>query len=163
MSGTRTELVYKSPSGCRFFDGILMTKGLFFGEDLHVFFVANVAATHALKMGSLQLAVDHPASYVFHGLGQRDEGYLAGAGLQGEHALADEATANGYAVETAHELALIPYLHACSQMLTMEFGVGFDHVIAQPGSFFFIAQLAAMTDYTFEIAVDGYFMEVLVE
>ena len=96
-------------------------------------------------------------------MGETDECQFAAIRLQGKHAFADETPSDCDTVETTNEFVVIPNFHACSQVLAVEFCIGLDHFLAQPGSFFLNTQTTAIIDYTFEIPVDGHLIAVLVD
>ena len=109
-------------------------------------------------MRRLDLAVDECEPHAFHVSGQHNHGQLRCAGREREHAFTDEKTADGHAVESAHEFVpCIPHLDTGRIALLMEPGVGPDDVGAQPGTLLLIAPLcmSAALDHAVEGLVDG--------
>ena len=132
-------------------------------QDFHVFLVGNVASTHGAEMRGLKLTVDEPASVLLEEAGQMDKGEFGGAGNERKHALAEETSTEGDAIETANEPSFrcavrwLPNFNTGSKALSVEFGIGADDVRSQPGSIFGVAVLgrSTATDNPFEVAVDG--------
>ena len=132
-------------------------------QDFHVFLVGNVASTHGAEMRGLKLTVDEAASVLLEEAGQMDKGEFGGAGNERKHALAEETSTEGDAIETANESSFrcvvrrLPYLDTGRKALTVELGIGADDVRSQPGSIFGVAVLgrSTATDNPFEVAVDG--------
>ena len=132
-------------------------------QDFHVFLVGDVASTHGAKVRGLKLTVDKAASVLLEETGKIDEGEFRGAGDEREHALAEETSTEGDAIETANESSLrcvvrrLPHFNAGSKALSVEFGIGTDDVRSQPRSVFGVTVLGCSTamDNPFEVAVDG--------
>ena len=114
-------------------------------------------------MRGLELTVDEAASVLLEKAGQIDEGEFGGAGNERKHALAEETSTEGDAIETTNELSLrcavrwLPNFNAGSKALSVKFGIGTDDVRSQPGTVFSVAVLGCSTamDNPFEILVDG--------
>ena len=114
-------------------------------------------------MRGLELTVNKAASVLLEKTGKIDEGEFGGAGNEREHALAEETSTEGDAIETANELSLrcavrwLPNFNAGSKALSVEFGIGSDNVRSQPRSVFGVAVLGCSTamDNPFEVLVDG--------
>ena len=98
----------------------------------YVFLVANEAPSHALEVRSGFLAVDERAAMLLHVSRQGNEGELAGAGFEREHALSHKSIATGHAIEPAGKRVATPHLHAASTSQLMQAGVGLDDIVAQP-------------------------------
>lgn len=132
-------------------------------QDFHVFLVGDMTSTHGAEMRGLELTVDEAASVLLEKTGKIDEGEFGGAGNEREHALAEETSTEGDAIETANEpfirctVRRLPNFNAGSKALSVEFGIGTDDVRSQPGSVFGVAVLgcSTATDNPFEILVDG--------
>jgi len=114
-------------------------------------------------MRGLELTVNKAASVLLEKTGKIDEGEFGGAGNEREHALAEETSTEGDAIETANEPSFrcavrwLPNFNAGSKALSVEFGIGTDDVRSQPRSVFGVAVLGCSTamDNPFEILVDG--------
>ena len=110
-------------------------------------------------MRGLKLTVDEAASVLLEEAGQMDKGEFGGAGNERKHALAEETSTEGDAIETANEPSVrwLPNFNAGSKALSVEFGIGTDDVWSQPRSIFGVAVLGCSTamDNPFEILVDG--------
>ena len=114
-------------------------------------------------MRGLELTVNKAASVLLEETGKIDEGEFRGAGDEREHALAEETSTEGDAIETANEPSFrctvrwLPNFNAGSKALSVELGIGADDVRSQPGSIFGVAVLGCSTamDNPFEIVVDG--------
>lgn len=132
-------------------------------QDFHVFLVGDVTSTHGAEMRGLKLTVDEAAPVLLEKTGKIDEGEFGGAGNEREHALAEETSSEGDAIETANEPSVrctvrwLPNFNAGSKALSVEFGIGTDDVRSQPGSVFGVAVLGCSTamDNPLEILVDG--------
>lgn len=132
-------------------------------QDFHVFLVGDVTSTHGAEMRGLKLTVNKAASVLLEKTGKIDEGEFGGAGNEREHALAEETSTEGDAIETANEPSFrctvrwLPNFNAGSKALSVEFGIGTDDVRSQPRSVFGVAVLGCSTamDNPFEILVDG--------
>ena len=114
-------------------------------------------------MRGLELTIDEAASVLLKKTGKTNESKFRGAGNEREHALAEETSTEGDAIETANEPSLrcvvrrLPHFNAGSKALSMEFGIGTDDVRSQPCSIFGVTILGSSTttDNPFEILVDG--------
>ena len=114
-------------------------------------------------MRGLELTVNKAASVLLEKTGKIDEGEFGGAGNEREHALAEETSTEGDAIETANEPSFrctvrwLPNFNAGSKALSVEFGIGTDDVRSQPRSVFGVAVLGCSTamDNPLEILVDG--------
>lgn len=132
-------------------------------QDFHVFLVGDVTSTHGAEMRGLELTVNKAASVLLEKTGKIDEGEFGGAGNEREHALAEETSTEGDAIETANEPSFrcavrwLPNFNAGSKALSVEFGIGTDDVRSQPRSVFGVAVLGCSTamDNPLEILVDG--------
>ena len=132
-------------------------------QDFHVFLVGDMTSTHGAEMRGLELTVNKAASVLLEKTGKIDEGEFGGAGNEREHALAEETSTEGDAIETANEPSFrcavrwLPNFNAGSKALSVEFGIGTDDVRSQPGSVFGVAVLGCSTamDNPLEILVDG--------
>ena len=132
-------------------------------QDFHVFLVGDMTSTHGAEMRGLELTVNKAASVLLEKTGKIDEGEFGGAGNEREHALAEETSTEGDAIETANELSLrctvrwLPNFNTGSKALSVKFGIGTDDVRSQPRSVFGVAVLGCSTamDNPFEILVDG--------
>ena len=69
-------------------------------QDFHVFLVGDMASTHGAEMRGLELTVNKAASVLLEKTGKIDEGEFGGAGNEREHALAEETSTEGDAIET---------------------------------------------------------------
>ena len=67
-----------------------------------------------------------------HEVGKEYQCHLAGVGHEREHALAEECASNCYAIQSAHQSAVLPHLHALRKTLSMQFGIGAYDFVAQP-------------------------------
>lgn len=132
-------------------------------QDFHVFLVGDMTSTHGAEMRGLELTVNKAASVLLEKTGKIDEGEFGGAGNEREHALAEETSTEGDAIETANEPSFrctvrwLPNFNAGSKALSVEFGIGTDDVRSQPRSVFGVAVLGCSTamDNPLEILVDG--------
>ena len=132
-------------------------------QDFHVFLVGDVTSTHGAEVRGLKLTIDEAASVLLEEAGQMDEGEFRGTGNERKHALAEETSTEGDAIETANEPSLrcvvrrLPHFNAGSKALSVEFGIGTDDVRSQPCSIFGVTILGSSTttDNPFEILVDG--------
>ncbi len=122
-----------------------------------------MTSTHGAEMRGLELTVNKAASVLLKKTGKIDEGEFGGAGNEREHALAEETSTEGDAIETANEPSFrctvrwLPNFNTGSKALSVEFGIGTDDVRSQPRSVFGVAVLgrSTATDNPFEVAVDG--------
>lgn len=103
----------------------------------------------------MKLAVDNRTASFLHCTGQVDECQLRGTGHEREHALAEEGTTDVDTVEAADQPLVLPYLDAGGEALAVEFGVGGNHVGAEPGTVLVDAQAAAVADDAPEVLVDA--------
>lgn len=132
-------------------------------QDFHVFLVGDVTSTHGAEMRGLELTVNKAAPVLLEKTGKIDEGEFGGAGNEREHALAEETSTEGDAIETANEPSFrcavrwLPNFNAGSKALSVEFGIGTDDVRSQPRSVFGVAVLGCSTamDNPLEILVDS--------
>lgn len=103
----------------------------------------------------MKLAVDNRTASFLHCTGKVDEGQLRGAGHEREHALAEESPTDVDTVETADQPLSVPHFDAGGEALAVEFGVGGNHVGAEPGTVLVDAQAAAVADDAPEVLVDA--------
>jgi len=70
-----------------------------------------------------------------------------------KHAFAAENLAEGHAIESAHELIILPYFEAMGQANSVEFAIRFDDFFGDPG----IAgsERRTLSDHGLKVAVDA--------
>ena len=86
---------------------------------------------------------------------QKHEGDFAGIGRGMKHAFAAENFAEGHAIESAHELIILPHFEAMGQANSVEFAIRFDDFFGDPG----IAgsKRRTLSDHGLKVAVDTRF------
>lgn len=86
---------------------------------------------------------------------KENECNFAGIGGGMKHTFAAENLADGYAVEATHELVVFPHFEAVSQAEAIEFAVGINDFVRDPGVA--RSECGALLDHCFKFAVDGGF------
>src|SRR5690554_5152303 len=87
-------------------------------------------------MGAFHLTVHHPVAALGQLAAQVYKYGLGRIGFQREHGLAKKTATDGYAIETAHQLASrVPGFDGVGVSLSVQIDIGLLHVRSYPGAF----------------------------
>lgn len=118
----------------------------------HVFFLADFVGAELKQVGVEVLGVEQFKLLFAKEIDQKHECNFAGIGHGMKHAFAAENFAEGHAIESAHELIILPHFEAMGQANSVEFAIRFDDFFRDPG----IAgsEGRALSDHGFKFSVD---------
>lgn len=129
-----------------------------FVELAHVEFLADFIGAELEEVGVEVLGIEQFKLLFAKEIDQKHQGDFACIGNGVEHAFAAEHFADGHAIESAHQLIVLPDLEAVGQAKTVEFAIRFDDVFGDPcvaGS-----ERRTLLDDGLKVAVDGGFKHI---
>jgi hypothetical protein len=119
----------------------------------HIEFLADFVGAELKQVGVEVLGIEKFKLLFAKEIDKENKRDFAGIGHGMKHAFAAENFAEGHAIESAHELIILPHFEAMGQANSVEFAIRFDDFFRDPG----IAgsERRTLSDYGLKIAVDA--------
>jgi len=119
----------------------------------HVKFLADFVGAELKQVGVEVLGIEQFKLLFAKEIDKENESDFAGIGHGMKHAFAAENFAEGHAIESAHELIILPHFEAMGQANSVEFAIRFDDFFGDPG----IAgsERRTLSDHGLKVAVDA--------
>lgn len=124
-----------------------------FVELAHVVFLADFVGAELKEMGVEVLGIKQFKLLFAQEFHKKNECDFAGIGNGMKHAFAAENFAERHAIESAHELVVLPHFKAMGQAKSVEFAIRFDDFFGDPsiaGS-----ERRTLSDHGLKFAVDA--------
>lgn len=124
-----------------------------FVELAHVEFLADFVGAELKEVGVEVLGIEQFKLLFAQEFHKKNECDFASIGHGMKHAFATENFAERHAIESAHELVVLPHFKAMGQAKSVEFAIRFDDFFGDPG----IAgsQRRTLSDHGLKVAVDA--------
>ena len=124
-----------------------------FIELEHIEFLADFVGAELKQVGVEVLGIEQFKLLFAKEFHKENECDFAGIGHGMKHAFAAENFAEGHAIESAHELIILPNFEAMGQANSVEFAIRFDDFFGDPG----IAgsERRTLSDHGLKVAVDA--------
>lgn len=118
----------------------------------HIEFLTDFVGAELKQVGVEVLGIEQFKLLFAQEFHKENECDFAGIGHGMKHAFATENFAECHAIESAHELIILPHFEAMGQANSVEFAIRFDDFFGDPG----IAgsQRRTLSDHGFKISVD---------
>src|SRR5690606_23194146 len=122
-------------------------------EPAEILLPAHDHRTERLQVVGQPLHVDETATALVHHHDEMDQGDFGRIPGAVEHGLSGEETADGDAVESAHQLLflVVPHLDGVGPAETVELGVGLDDLVGDPPVL--TSRVGATPDHAIEVPV----------